>query len=627
MFSKQGAVRDVMKILKRLSAIMAIAAVALIGFGGLGMIGAVKAEAEPKEIAWTDFGISETESTEEITNPERGFYQSLSYKLGGGHDWWWNAGSLADYVNRDKRGILHFRFGLEKYSSNAGGSDGLISQSDLDDLNELFGLVRQAGATAFIRFSYDSVGNLGNAEPDMAQIKQHIAQLGALINENLDVIALVETGMIGPWGEQHTTTLGSQMIDGSTGVTYELVNAWLKAVDGSRTVNVRRPVYYVLWAQRAYPDLGITIDNLHTKADAIKSLGGEALRVGVFNDGYLGNALDFGTYSNREKEVSFLDFLASYTLFGGEVITDSKVAENELKVDPTLALNDWNNAQFISKEGYKTHTSYLNVAWNNYVVASWERTTMSGLTGSDAIYNGKDGKLFVSNRLGYRLLLKDAQTASCGKGGIAGIRGKVENVGFGNTVNEKTATVILRNGSASYSAEVGIDIRKARSGGEALEYERYFRIPSNAPEGNYDIFIRFADAHEKSKSAARTIKFANEGMRFDAATGGNYVGSITVTNEKESDETEFKEVETPTETPDKPIGGGDGDNTGDGDNSGDGDSSGGNEGGDNGNTVPGDTDKTDPTPEKKGCFGTLWTAFAIAVASLGLAAVKFGRTM
>lgn len=570
-----------MKLLRGAAIALAILGVSLCGIG----MGGRATKANAQQTVWTSSNISDTESTDAVVNPDCGFYKAIACRLPNSATPSDDFSVAALKEHTATYGVLHFRFGLESFSANAGGTDSLISEATLRCLSAILANLRQAGGTAILRFSYDVNGSLSSStrspEPSMALIQQHISQLGEVINENLDVVTAVETGMIGPWGEQHTTTLGQQLASPTSGVAYTLVNAWLRAVDESRTVNVRRPLYYVLWAQRAYPDLGITISNLDTKTEALKALGGDAMRVGVFNDGYLGSSTDLGTFTDRAKEVKFLDFLASHTLYGGEVVTDRS---NVIEQVPSTALNDYNTAQYIAEEGYKTHTSYLNIDWNNIVVAAWSQTTMQGLTGNDAIYNGSDGKTFVKNRLGYRLLLQDASSiASCGRGGVTGIRGSIRNVGFGNVVNQTKVTVILReeSGANTYSLASDLDLRKAVSGG-ALSYELYFRLPASIPSGFYNFYLKCAGGAESPDSTAHVIRFANTGNVFEQTTGGNYVGMVYVSDEIESSAQDFVQIDGPDrETPS----GGDGDsqtpdggNTGDGNgagNTGDGDASGG----------------------------------------------------
>jgi len=60
-------------------------------------------------------------------------------------------------------------------------------------------------------------------------------------HNNADVITSVETGFLGPWGEQHNTQVVTQEN------LNRLIDAMIEAVPESRTISVRRPVYFANW--------------------------------------------------------------------------------------------------------------------------------------------------------------------------------------------------------------------------------------------------------------------------------------------------------------------------------------------------------------------------------------------
>ncbi len=84
-----------------------------------------------------------------------------------------------------------------------------LSQSLLDDLDKSLAGVRAAGIKVILRFSYN-FGPYPNSEPDASkpQMIRHIEQLKPMLTKNADVIAWMEAGFIGAWGEWHTSTNG-----------------------------------------------------------------------------------------------------------------------------------------------------------------------------------------------------------------------------------------------------------------------------------------------------------------------------------------------------------------------------------------------------------------------------------
>jgi hypothetical protein len=281
-----------------------------------------------QDLKMHDIDLRYIESTEEFANPDRGFYQPLSYQLGDPKPWWFNQDTITNYyAGTENFGLFHLRFGLEKYSTNAGGTDNNISQINLNDLTKLLQFIRNSRANAIVRFSYDLDGTYGNKEPGINLIVKHIQQLGNIINQYEDVVCMVESGMFGPWGEQHSTTLSQ-----NNSAYYTLVESWLTAVP-HRSINVRRPRYFRFWANQKY-GINLTANNMD---NYIAAAGSDAFRVGIYNDGYLGSETDLGTFDNRVVEVAWLKNHGAHTFYGGEVAADSN----------TGLMGNYNNLNFI----------------------------------------------------------------------------------------------------------------------------------------------------------------------------------------------------------------------------------------------------------------------------------------
>ncbi len=77
---------------------------------------------------------------------------------------------------------------------------------------------------------------------------QHLDQLQAILTKNKDVIAVVQMGLIGPWGEQfysdhfgdleHGPVTDQHWIDRG-----EIISKLLEVVPESRMIQVRAPYY------------------------------------------------------------------------------------------------------------------------------------------------------------------------------------------------------------------------------------------------------------------------------------------------------------------------------------------------------------------------------------------------
>jgi hypothetical protein len=160
----------------------------------------------------------------------------------------------------------------------------------------------------------------------------------------------------------------------------------------------------------------------------------------------------------------------------------------------------------------------------------------------DPVYDGKTGLEYFRDRLGYRLVLREAKTSEWVKrDGTLKFEGKIQNVGFGNVVNRKNVTVILKPkaGSNSYTALTNLDARDwlADEGGNGrpdnaaawrdLNFSIRMSEFGDMPAGDYDIYLKINDPKEQSPNR-RCIRFANKGNSWDTDLGANLIGSITI---------------------------------------------------------------------------------------------------
>lgn len=494
-----------------------------------------------------DSGLQYGESTQETVNPDRGFCQALGYSFSRNDDTApWSVGQLKEYGK--KYGLLHLRFGLAAFSDNGAlkvesatqdgiavkrvtqhGEDSELSAKMLAALQKTLDNLRDAGGTAIVRFSYNpnglqatlrvengkAINGYVPAEPaaGMSLIERHIEQLGEVLSRYADVVTAVETGMFGPWGEQHSTPSADAKNDENY---YRLVEKWLSCLPQSRTVSVRRPLYFIHFANRKY-DLHLREETLGEYKKELIAAHPALSRVGVYNDGYLGSASDLGTYSekNRTAVSDFLSVQATSTLYGGEVVADAK----------TGGIGEYNNLENVEKEAFRTHTSYLNEAWNDKVIRAWKETPYAG---KDARYQGQSGYTYVANHLGYRLVLRQSRlSAQTEQGGLLRLEGEIENVGFGNVVNEKKMQILLQSEDALYRAAVNFDVRAVQS---TARYAFTMRLPSDIAANKYTVYCRLSDAEETLiDSPMRCIRFSNDDARiWNAELGANRLGEVQV---------------------------------------------------------------------------------------------------
>ena len=356
-----------------------------------------------------------------------------------------------------------------------------IPQAILDGLNINFADIRDAGVKAIIRFVYNK-GPFPDSEPDTsrAQILRHIEQLKSLLQKNANVIAWVEAGFIGAWGEWHTSTNG---LDNLTDKR-DILNALIAAIP-DRYVQVRYPANII----EMYPD----------PADAVKA------RVAHHNDCFLSSNTDVGTYEQDgtitiERDQKYLTELTRFTPMSGETC-----APNPPRSECASAL----------QEMALLHFSAISEAYTKAVLRSWK-------TGGCMAE--------IENRLGYRLVLNTADFNEQVKpGGTLNLKVNLTNTGFASIINERPLYVVLvaQDTILHYTAQLDINPRTWEPGTTTLTAKLH--VPSNIDEGDYQLALWLPDGYESLRdNPMYAVRFANENI-WDEATGLNVLGKLSIT--------------------------------------------------------------------------------------------------
>src|SRR5690606_17462643 len=126
-------------------------------------------------------------------------------------------------------------------------------------------------------------------------VLQHVQQLKPLLHKNADVIAVLQEGFIGIWGENYFTDYFGDASDNGAGVILDsnwqhrnrLLQALLDALPATRTVQVRTPQIKQRFVYG--PRASINAAPL-TEKEFLH--GGYASRVGFHNDCFLASPDD-----------------------------------------------------------------------------------------------------------------------------------------------------------------------------------------------------------------------------------------------------------------------------------------------------------------------------------------------
>ena len=373
--------------------------------------------------------VDTTDAMATLGNYDRGFYtpQVLHLKPSGSKP-----------IEKPYGKLLHLRAEISEFSSHAWlgidttggkkdttwGKNQDLTEDALNVLQTTFDNIRANEGFVIVRICYDPWYNgRSNVTPDHEWVLKHVKQLAPVLSKNTDVIVALEMGMHGAYGEMHS----------DTNITYdrvaEAVNLMLRNTPPELKILTRTGNYSakVLGFDNWGVDFNIDGDKFKEIA---KAKGDTMYRVGMFNDGYLGTQYDYGTWGAdcktsicREEGVAWLEKYGINTPYGGEALTTAGGYEVI------------NTPEFLSYEGFRTHTSYLNIQWNNNLIDGWKK---SHFEGKDFEYDGSKidsltGFKYVNDHLGYRFVLRESWLSdTVGADGILRAKLRIQNMGFGN---------------------------------------------------------------------------------------------------------------------------------------------------------------------------------------------------
>ena len=405
------------------------------------------------------------QSMEIFPNPERGFIHHYEVTSEGSSLNQIELGSLrADNVSM----ILRFYY-LEKFK------DQPISDKELQLIHKDMTALRDAGIKCVLRFAYTD--DMAGTDAPLTIIKQHLDQLKPVFEENKDVIAFVQAGFIGAWGEWHSSSNGLATVENETEVLYKL----LSVLPSEIMVQVRTP--------------GAKKGIFGTAASVYESIaytGENRVRTGHHNDCFLAGGTDYGTYENIVADKNYISEEALFVPTGGETCPPEgnfpgcSTAETEMK------LLKW---------------TYLNLDWYQPVLDAWR--------------NSGCFEDFQRN-LGYRLALlssKLPKELTTGSDLLPEI--KITNTGFAPLYNFKTTSLVLKSITTGefYQFDLPIDMRKCKPDGE-LTITNSIKL-TGVPPGDYKIYLKLADKSETLKNRKEfSIRLANKNV-WDDETGLN----------------------------------------------------------------------------------------------------------
>ena len=469
-------------------------------------------------------------------------------------------------------GVVQFYIDLRNFSSrsrlnNTGtimyGKTQPITDDALAVLREALLFVREkTNCTVHLRPTYDGMGWSYNGrydtEPEgmctvagfehLNWIQYHLLQLKPVFHEFEDIIMGVDSGTFGPWGEMHSSTMSRD-----PDAYAMLLNALLDAVPPSRSI-ITHAGAFMAWYNAEY---GTNYNFSNMDNLPVPPEGSPEARFGMFNDSYSRGGTDGGSLSegfrmfgegsndhyDRDKTHTWIRNQGNF--YGGEFGGGNYDPTQFYSTPPVIfydaAFNqttylcaEWSGGRHQGFEAFPYTKDKIDV----YVTFPHNGKTVRIIY--DPLYEGKNALEYFRDRLGYRLVLREAKASkSVKQNGTLKFKGKIQNVGWGNIINKKKVSVILKSkaGLGSYIVPTNIDARDwradldSRASNTATHRDLSFSVNmsefGNVPAGDYDIYLKINDPKETSANR-RCIRFANNGDIWDASLGANLIGSTTV---------------------------------------------------------------------------------------------------
>lgn len=399
-----------------------------------------------------------------LDNPDRGFYIQIDSG---------RADKIPDAAKEVR--VILLAFDMEGYLA------GDLPEEKLEELREALRAAQREHVSVVFRAAYGFHGEV--AEPDqIGQMGRHIEQIAEVLNQSADQILVVQAGMLGSYGEWHS----SRYLDGTEQQQREsrlyILKQWEACLAPQIKVDVRRPRFI-----REAAEEGI--------------LSG---RLGLHNDALLSTDSDMGTYDasgmEREDELVWMQEHLIRQVNGGEM--------------PVLgALSMPENAD---REFAMMHTGYLNLRYNQEVIAHWDTATIGD----------SNAKRYLGNRLGYRLSLSELHMRKLHLGGelyTTGIkiRLRLRNTGYAPLPEHYKVFLAVGSGDEYVYREIQIPELYDLSNGESIEKEVCIRIPWEFAQerGTFEIGLKIARSSDV-KDGRDCVELANQSGFYHEGING-----------------------------------------------------------------------------------------------------------
>jgi hypothetical protein len=472
------------------------------------------------DIAYTELRYEE--DITEFTNPERGFYRPFGTKTSDFKPL--QAEKLQEFRNPNPAAggftvgstLTYRSYQFDNFRTQP------LSEEILADIQTDMNTLREVGNKTILRFTYTS----DCCDPPFNDVPkeiifQHLNQLEPILRKNDDVIAVVQMGLIGPWGEQFYSDHFGDLEHGPVTAQHWLdrnavIEKVLEVVPESRMVQVRAPYYKLRFLdnEEAHPERAKALT-------AKEAFGGSAkARIAHHNDCILANADDYWTYNSFHTWPATSDTLnlkayvakeTKYLVFGGETCPGGPQGEDVFSPYNDCVSEGGQAEKYLKR----FHTSFLNTSWSGAVNGDWTNKCIDD----------------IKANLGYRYVLKKGIfPQEIRQKNPFKVQLEIENTGYASTYNYRSAELILQETMTkqTYRKPLAVDTRYWFAD-ELQTIETDFVWPETLLKGSYTLFINFPDAMEaiadRPEYAIRLASLSEGNSVYDTTTGWNLLYS------------------------------------------------------------------------------------------------------
>ncbi|MDQ3810988.1 MAG: DUF4832 domain-containing protein, partial [Chloroflexota bacterium] len=358
--------------------------------------------------------------------------------------------------------------------------------------------------------------NWPNGGPDapLDRVLGHLEQLRPVLQTNVDVIAYMELGFIGCWGEMHNSAFGLVEPGGAlNSSTYAIIDKAFDVVPQNRMIAVRIPQYKFQYfgspADDPYPIAPVSASEAFN--------GTMQSRWGQHEDCLVCGEWNAGTYvtprQNATEIKTFLNQDNKYVVQGGEPGDANTYNPSGTDEDGDgYTMGQYAACSRVLRDLKQMRWSALSATYNLNNPAAYNQWRAEGCYDT------------IAKSLGYRFrLTQSALPQAVRPGGTFSMSFTLANEGWASPYNQRLVEVVLRNKVTGqrYRFRLTDDPRHWLPDQASYTVSVRAGIPSSMPVGQYDVLLSLPDPHPGLYERPEySIRLANQQV-WEASTGYN----------------------------------------------------------------------------------------------------------